>query len=123
MRRGMAIVVLLLAILGGVAIGVGAYHAGVTHGLAQAATGGQVVRVIGPGWGFFPFGIFLFPLFFFLIFGLMRVAFFGRRWHGYGPGGWDKDHDHGGRTARFEDWHRRQHEQPANQAPSAPDQT
>ncbi len=125
MRRGMAIVVLLLAILGGVAIGVGAYHAGVTHGLAQSATGGQVVRVIGPGygWGFFPFGIFLFPLFFFLIFGLLRVALFGGRWNGYGPGGWDKAQDHGGGTGRFEDWHRRQHEQPANQAPSAPDQT
>src|SRR5436309_16059989 len=97
MRRGMAIVVLILAILGGVAIGVGAYHAGVTHGLAQAATGGQVVRVIGPGWGFFPFGIFLLPLFFFLIFGLLRVPFFGRRWHGHGPGGSDTDPDHGGR--------------------------
>src|SRR5262249_40356561 len=108
MRRGIAIVVLLLAILGGVVIGVGAYHAGVTHGLAQAAASdGQVVRVIGPGygWGFFPFGIFLFPIFFFLIFGFLRVAFFGRRWHGYGPAGWDKDHTHGGRTARFEEWH------------------
>src|SRR5947207_15224131 len=101
MRRGMAIVVLILAILGGVAIGVGAYHAAVTHGLAQAATGGQVVRVVGPGWGFFPFGTFLFPRFFFLIFGLLRVAFFRRRWHGYGPCGWDKHHDHADRRPTF----------------------
>ena len=59
MRRGIGIAVLLLVILGGIAIGVSAYNAGVTHGLAQAAGGGQVVRVVGPGYGFFPFGLFL----------------------------------------------------------------
>ena len=78
--------VLLLVILAGVAIGVGAYHAGVAHGLAESGDrwtggpGGRARRVVG----FFPFGIFLFPLFFFLIFGLLRAAFWGRRWRGYG---------------------------------------
>jgi hypothetical protein len=113
MRRGFGIAALVLVILAGVAIGVGAYHAGVSHGLAEAATGGQIVRVVGPGYGygFFPFGIFLFPLFFFLVFGLMRAAFWGRRWGGHdhphkGPGPWGE-----GPGGRFEEMHRRLHEQ------------
>lgn len=110
MRRGFGIVMLVLVILAGIAIGIGAYNAGVNHGLAEAQTGGQIVRVVGPGYGygFFPFGLFLFPVFFFLIFGLFRFAF----WRG--RGGWDHDHPHrmpGPAEARFEDWHRRQHEQ------------
>ena len=79
MRRGIGIAVLLLVILGGIAVGVPAYPAGVSHGLAEAATEGQVVRVFGPGYGFFPFGLFLFPLFFFGIFALARLSW-GRRW-------------------------------------------
>jgi hypothetical protein len=110
MRRGIGIAVLLLVILGGIAIGVSAYNAGVTHGLAEAATDGQVVRVVGPGYGFFPFGLFLFPLFFFGIFALARFAW-GRGWsgHGHGPyarGSWGHE-----TPTRFEEWHRRQHEQ------------
>jgi hypothetical protein len=124
MRRGWALAVLLLVILAGIAIGVGAYNAGVTHGLAQAREGGQVIRVVGPGFGFgfFPFGLFLFPLFFFLIFGLFRAAFWGRRWGGPGRGRWDGAGHEGqssgrwGKDAMFEEWHRRQHEEP----PSAP---
>jgi hypothetical protein len=109
MRRGVGIAVLLLVIMGGIAIGVGAYNAGVTHGLAEAANGGQVVRVVGPGYGFFPFGLFLFPLFFLGIFALARLSW-GRRWggHGHGPDGggyWG----HEG-PKRIEEWHRRQHE-------------
>src|SRR6266540_1758971 len=98
MRRGIGIAVLLLVILGGIAIGVSAYNAGVSHGLAEAATDGQVVRVVGPGYGFFPFGLFLFPLFFFGIFALARFAW-GRGWGGHET------------PTRFEEWHRRQHEQ------------
>ena len=54
MRRWTSIVVLLLVILGGIAIGVSAYNAGVNHGLVQAGHA-QVVRVVGHGFGF-PFG-------------------------------------------------------------------
>jgi hypothetical protein len=112
MRRAFGIGALILTILVGVAIGVGAYHAGVTHGLAQAAGDGRVVRVVGPEEGFFPFGLFLFPLFFFLVFGLARGLFWRRRWGGPGPWGpghhpehWSKDG-----PAMFEEWHRHQHE-------------
>jgi hypothetical protein len=118
MRRTRWIAVTLLVLLAGVAIAVGAYNAGVSHGLAQAASGTEVVRVVGPGYGygggFFPFGLFLFPLFFFLIFGLVRGAFWGRRWGGPGRGGHDgPGHPHGG-PERWrdgaEEWHRRQHD-------------
>jgi hypothetical protein len=124
MRRGIGIAVLLLAILAGIAIGVGAYHAGVSHGLAEAASGGRVVRVVGPGYGFFPFGLFLFPLFLFAIFALFRFAWWGRRWGGgYGPGP-GHGHDHGPGPwgegwRRAEDWHRRQHEQDSGDHPPA----
>jgi hypothetical protein len=97
--------------------GVIAYRAGVAQGIAQspevataiskAAENGQVPPVpaygygygygypfygFGPHFGFFPFGgIFGIILFFFLVFGLMRLLFF-RRWawgyghmHGHGP--------------------------------------
>jgi hypothetical protein len=122
MRRGFGIAALVLAILVGVAIGVAAYHAGETHGLAEATNGGQAVRVVGPGygygWGFFPFGLFLFPLFFFAVFALFRGALWGR-WHGHdhphdGPGPWT---DKG--PGRFEDWHRRQHEQASGDHPGS----
>jgi hypothetical protein len=120
MRRGFGIAALVLVILAGVAIGVGAYHAGVAHGLAEAASGGQIVRVVGPGYGygFFPFGIFLFPLFFFLVFGLLRAAFWGRRWGGHdhphkGPGPWGEG------SSRFEEMHRRLHEQTAGDHPGS----
>jgi hypothetical protein len=64
MRRGIGIGVVLLLILAGIAIGVGAYNAGFSQGLEESGRAGDVVRVIGPGFGFFPFGLFLFPLFF-----------------------------------------------------------
>ena len=113
MRRGYAIVLAVFLLLAGIAIGVGAYHAGVVHGVATSATG-QVVHVVGPaygyGAGFFPFGLFLFPLFLFGLIFLLRGAFWGRRWYGYGH-----DHPHNGSwggtgAARFEEWHRKQHE-------------
>jgi hypothetical protein len=120
-----ALVILLALIAGGTAIGVGAYHAGFAHGLAQhAAT--SVVYAGGAGFGFFPFGIFLFPLFFILLFMGLRFAMGGRRrWDGGGPGG---GHGPGGGDARskIEEWHRREHEgsnagtEPRGDAPSGP---
>jgi hypothetical protein len=128
MRRGVAIVALLVVILGGIGIGVSAYRAGQRNGIAQgveqvqtAQQNGQTVQVVhvvgdnGPV--FFP-GFFLFPLFLFgtifLIGGIARGA---GRWggHGHGPGPWNEE----GRK-RFEErageWHRQQH----GDAPPAP---
>jgi hypothetical protein len=118
MRRWFWLPVLVLVILAGVAIGVGAYHAGYDHGLE--ANGSQVVRVIDRGGGF---GFFLFPLFFFLlVFFLIRAAFWGRRWGG--PGHWGPGHpDHGdwkgGRAARLEELHRRLHQQDEGDHPGS----
>lgn len=121
MRRGAMIAVTVLLILAGIAIGVGAYHAGQLHSLTEAGQTVQVVHVVGPGYGFFPFGILLFPLFLFAVFMLLRVAFWGRRWGGpghrggpghMGPGSWGGD-----RSKMIEDWHRRQHEQASGSPP------
>ena len=109
MRRGMGILILLLAILGAVAIGVGAYNAGLAEGVEQS--GREVVRVIGPGYGygFFPFGFILFPLLFFGLFFLLGRLLWRGRWGDHphphwGPGPYGKG------PSRFEEWHRRQHE-------------
>ena len=121
MRRGYVIALAVFLLLAGIAIGVGAYHAGVVHGVATSASG-EVVHVVGPaygyGAGFFPFGLFLFPLFFFGLIFLVRGAFWGRRWYGYGPdhpkngawGGPGGGPAGGTGAARFEEWHRKQHE-------------
>jgi len=103
-----------------VGIGIGVYNAGVTAGLSeaaqQAAAAGETVPVDpfgyaygspyvgGPGgWGFGPFfGILFFIFAIFLIMGLVRAAFGGRR-GGPGPGGW------GDRRGRIEEWHREMH--------------
>ena len=128
MRRWSWIGVLLLVIAGGVLVGVSAYNAGVTHGLEQT---GRVVQVVrdGRGYGYFPFGLFLFPLFFIGVFLMIRGAFWSRRWTGhgdhshgpggYGPGRWGPGPwGHGGPQA-FEEWHRNQHEQGAGSAASS----
>ena len=98
--NGRTIAGILLAILligGAVTLGVSAYNAGVTAGLAQS---GQVVvtnsgylapggAYIGYGWGWGHgvgfFGFLGGLLFFFLLIGLIRVAFGGHR-HGWGRG-------------------------------------
>jgi len=111
--------ILLVVVLVGAAIGIGvtAYDAGVTNGLAQT---GQVVVTpgaypvapyVGYGWGhgFGFFGFFGFLLFLFLVFGLIRAAFGGRR--GWGPGG--HGHDRGdwrGRDWRGSPWESRARE-------------
>jgi uncharacterized membrane protein len=103
MRRGMWIAVIVLVALVAVAVGIGAYNAGMSQGLEETGRAGEVVRVVGPGYGVFPFG-FVFPLlFFFLIFFLIRGAFWGRRW---GPGG----HHWESRERAIEDLHRRLHQ-------------
>lgn len=84
----------------------------------------EIVRVAGDGTGaegtagpgdvivverqrpfFFPFGLLLFPLVIFLLFGLFRGAFFG----GGGPRGGLNRFANGGDPAWLEEWHRRQH--------------
>jgi hypothetical protein len=107
MRRAFVVGLVLLLALAGVAIGIGAYHAGYDHGLDQVASGARVVHVVGPGYGGFPLGLFLFPLVFIGIFLLLRGAFWGRRWGG--PGSWGPGGGPWNRGQMFEDWHRRQH--------------
>ena len=104
-RYGWALgLTLLVLTVAAVAI---SYNAGVSHGLAQAATAAGTTtlppgayRWHGP-WGFFPF----FPLLFifFWVF-LFRAVWWGRGPrgpYGYGP----SEHD------RFDEWHRRAHDQ------------
>ncbi len=118
MRRGWAIVATILVVLAVVGIAVGAYNVGIDEGVRRGADAGQVVEVVGRGYwhggGFFPFGLILFPLFVIGIFWLVGFAFRGPR------GGWNHEHGRFGPwseegRARFEDrfqeWHRRQHEQ------------
>jgi len=127
MRRGVAIVALLVVILGGIGIAVGAYNAGerngVTQGIEQvqvAQANGQdvqVVHVVDDGHHVFFPGFFLFPLFligtFFLIGGIFRGA--GRFGHGgHGPGPWNED----GRR-RFEEKAREWHDREHGEAPAA----
>ena len=114
-----ALIVLVLA-----GIGIGIYNAGVSQGIAQAATlpeGTTVVAPVGYGYGyghpgFFGFGFLwiLFPiLFFLLLFGLARAAFGGRRWGGpgWGPGGNGPNGWHEERERRMADYHQRLHDQ------------
>jgi len=82
-----ALAIAALVIAAAVAIGIGAYNAGMAQGLAQA---GQAVAAAPPGappafhFGFFPFfGL----LFFFFV---LRALFWGGRW-GYRRG-WGYGH-------------------------------
>ena len=112
-----------------VSLGVGVYQAGIAQGIVDAGRypAAAAVPVAGYGWqGPGIFGI-LFGIFFlFLIFGLIRAAFFrrdyGSGWghHGYGWGpGWSKGpgSDAGPeswreeRDRRIADLHRRLHEE------------
>ena len=103
---GRAILVALVLVAAAAAVGFMAYNAGVAHGLAEsgrwAATSGApgpypyMWRPWGFGFGFFPF--FFLLLCFFLLRGLL--------WRGCG---WGRYYD--GVPPRFEEWHRRMHEQ------------
>jgi hypothetical protein len=135
MRRGFVIAALIVVILCGIGIAVGAYDAGerngVTQGIEQVQTAQQngqdvqVVHVVSDGRPFsFP-GFFLFPFFliglFFLIGGIFRAGRWGRGGpHGRGPGAWNEE----GRR-RFEErareWHEREHAGPSPEAAAEPE--
>ena len=131
-------IVLVLAIVGGAAaLGYSAYNAGVAKGLAQGGTSGAPAEpgAVAPyfyapygfrhyGFGFGPFGCLIPLLFFFLIFGAMRMLFWPRRW-GWGPGGWGRHGYHGDEELpswmreRAEKWHRQMHGEQPEQPPDA----
>jgi hypothetical protein len=117
MRRGTWIAVAVVVILLGIAVGVGAYNAGLREGMEDSGRAVEVVRVVD-GRGFFPFGLILFPLFLLGIFALFRAAFWRGRWGGHGSGQWGPGPGKGGREM-FEDWHRRLHEQGTGDHPGA----
>ena len=130
-------IVLVLAIVGGAAaLGYTAYNAGVANGLAQGGSSGAPTEpgAVAPyfyapygfrhyGFGFGPLGCLIPLLFFFLIFGAMRMLSWPRRW-GWGHGGWGMHGHHGDEEMpnwmreRAEKWHRQMHgeqpEQPAD---------
>jgi hypothetical protein len=109
-----------VALLGLLAVvGVSVYNSGVSAGLGEAArlatTSGDPVPVyaypgpyVGHGWGGFGFfGIFFWIIGLFLVFGLIRAAFWGGRWGG--P-------RNGSRSGHLEEWHRRAHESGSDHA-------
>jgi hypothetical protein len=118
MSGGFLRVLAVLGIIGLlVAIGIGSYNAGVTVGLADGgaavASGATVVYQHGPyvghwGWGFGFFGILIWILVIFLVFGLVRAAFGGGRWGGRRDWG-DHPGRYGGPRDYLDDWHRRAH--------------
>jgi hypothetical protein len=98
-----------------VALTVGAigYNIGLSHGLAMAAPAAAAPGAVAPymwyrPWGFgFGFGpLFFLLLFFFAFRPLLWGGFYGRHWHHADPSGL---------PPRFEEWHRRAHEQMKNQ--------
>ena len=123
LARGLAIAVLVIA--AAVAIGLGAYNAGVAHGIAES---GRAVAAVPPGatpyvyiwphpWGF---GFGFFPLFFLLLlfFVVRGVIWRGPRWNRWG-GGWGPGCGYYGAVPPgFDEWHRRAHGQPP-QSPSS----
>lgn len=129
-RLILGILLALVLVAGAVSLGAYAYNIGVAQGLAQsgqlgdlppgAEMGAHPYYYGGPFWFHRPFGFGFFgcfgPLFFlFLIFVLFRGLWWGGRWghgHGWRHGHWDK-----GIPPRFEEWHRRAHNQEGEQAP------
>lgn len=95
-----------------------AYNLGIAQGLAEGATfaipeGSERITPYYGGQFFFrPFGFgflacLVFPLFFFLLFGLGRVFFWGGSQHRFG---WHPGDREGRVPPGFEEWHRRMHE-------------
>ena len=133
--RVIGFLLLIALIIGGGAI---VYRAGMAQGISQSpavataivqsAESGQPVPVppmmYGHGYGygypmyrphhgFFPFGAICGSIFFlFLIFGLMKLVFFGgmrhRGWEGHKHGPWSK-HWEGDVPPMFDEWHKRAH--------------
>ena len=115
--QALAVGALVLAVAAAIAIG--AYNAGVAHGVAESAravAAPQAGTLVYPyawgrpwGFGFFP----VFPIFFFLF---LFVVLRGLLWRGQWRGGWGGYGYHGVPPA-FEEWHRRAH---AEQPPAPP---
>jgi hypothetical protein len=145
-RTFAAVLLVIVLGIGAAALGVTAYNAGVTAGLAQniAESGGSVVVApgypAGPyvGWGYgwgggFGFlGFFGFLIFILIVFGLIRAAFgMGRGWGHrgyYGPGGpgrgWDKRGGYDAWNDRVREVHDELHrtgDQPSSGQPASGD--
>ena len=96
-----------------VALAVGAvgYNVGVSHGLAMAAPAagapGAAVPYMPYMW-YRPWGFGFGPLFFLFVFFFL---FRGLLWGGYYRRGWRHGYPDGGVPPRFEEWHRRAHEE------------
>lgn len=131
---GLVATLLVVGLL--VGVGAGIYQAGVTQGVIDAGRfpAGATVPIAGYGYGWHGpdlFGLLFGLLFLFILFGVLRAAFFGGRggrgwgWghhgYGYGRGPWGRDFGPGGgpdswraeRDSRIADWHRRLHEEEA----------
>jgi hypothetical protein len=135
MRRGFGLIgllatAILLAIVGVIAYNVGWSDGVATHLPAGAATAPPYYHGYGHffGGGFGIFGLLWFFFVLFVIFGLLRFAFFGRRMWGYGHGwGHGMGPGHGtppGFDDRMQEWHRRAHGEQAsgaNPPPPPPD--
>jgi len=115
--RSVARIFLAIVVIGAiVGIGVMAYDAGVSTGLAQTGNvvvspgGYPVAPYVGYGWGFGHgfFGFFGTLLFLFLVFALIRAAFGGRR--GWGPGGYGHGRGEGHGDWRGSPWESRARE-------------
>src|SRR5258706_11010552 len=103
-RRSRWAVVVTVAIVATL-VGVFAYNAGVTHGIAQAGQAAGAPGVFVPyGW-YRPWGFGFFP---FLFFGLWFLALRGLFW----GGGWRRHRYYGysDLPPAFDEWHRRAHE-------------
>lgn len=77
-----------------------------SDGSSTTAGAGDTVIVEGHRPFFFPFGLFLFPLVFFLFFGLLRGVFWGGGRGPRGGPGWNG----GFNPDALDEWHRWQHE-------------
>lgn len=135
MRTFARFLLLVLVLAGATVVGVTAYNAGVTAGLAQEGAvvvnpgGYPVGPYVGYGWGhgFGFFGFFGFLLFLLILFGLIRAASGGGRRGWGGPGG-GPDGRHGWRGGPWEDrarevhnaWHRGETGRPADPSSPAP---
>jgi len=111
-NRWAAISLAMGAVLIAVGIGAGAYQAGIAHGLALQIPAGATPPEVPYGWYGYgwhrPWGVGLFFPFFFVLLWIvvLRGVFWGgrRRWHYYDRH-WDD------MPSRFDEWHRRAHEQ------------
>lgn len=75
-------------------------------GTATTAGTGDTVIIEGNRPFFFPFGLLIFPLLFFLFFGLLRGIFWGGGRGPRGGPGWNGGYN----PDALNEWHRRQHE-------------